>query len=142
MVIGNLSNSILNLLQYKDAFYDILIDLLKNNNSEEIKFNSLESLLKSGFKDYNVFFEAIQPQNCSNMFKFKVIELIGILKDEKSFDKLADLLHNSDDILIKISILKSLYIVDGIRSKSVIKNYLTDNNEDIRNVAKKLYESD
>ena len=141
-VIGNLSNSILNMLQYKDAFYDILIDLLKNNNSEEIKFNSLESLLKSGFKDYNVFFEAIQPQNCSNMFKFKVIELIGILKDEKSFDKLADLLHNSDDILIKISILKSLYIVDGIRSKSVIKNYLTDNNEDIRNVAKKLYESD
>jgi HEAT repeat protein len=76
------------------------------------------------------------------MFKFKVIELIGRLKDANSFDKLAELLHNSDDILIKISILKSLYIVDRIRSKPVIKNYLTDNNEDLRNVAKELIESD
>ncbi|MHB8281781.1 MAG: HEAT repeat domain-containing protein, partial [bacterium] len=106
-IIGNFSNNILNALQYQGALYNILIDLLKNNNSEEIKFNSLESLLKSGFKDSNVFFEAIQPQNCSNMFKFKVIELIGRLKDANSFAKLAELLHNSDDILIKISILKS-----------------------------------
>lgn len=141
-VIGNLSNGILNTLLYQDALYDILIDLLKNNNSEEIKFNSLESLLKLGFKDSNVFFETLQSQNCSNMFKFKVIELIGRLKDVNSFDKLVELLHNSDDILIKISTLKSLYIVDGIRSKSVIKKYLTDNNEDLRNVAKELSESD
>ncbi|MHB1680733.1 MAG: HEAT repeat domain-containing protein [bacterium] len=144
-VIGNFSNSISNKLQYQDRnalYIDILIDLLKNNNSEEIKFNSLESLLKSGFKDSNVFFEAIQPQNCSNMFKFKVIELIGRLKDKSSFDKLLEILHSSDDILIKISILKSLYIIDGIRFKSVIKNYLTDNNEDLRNVAKELIESD
>ena len=204
-VIGNFTN--INRAEYKYLRYEfikILFRLIKDNNSEEILYNSLESLMKLRFKDSDIFFETMQSKNRSIMFRFKVIELIGKLqaisghahdneftnnkntysentnnkeinnkvadnqvRNEKSaskaadnqdadnkvpnnkytnnigkfhsnFDKLLDILHNSDEILIKISILRALHSIDEARAKSVIEKYLTDTNEDLRSIAEEL----
>ncbi len=175
-VISNFSN--INRAEYKylkEEFLKILFELLKDNDNEEILYNSLESLIKLGFKDSAVFFETIQTKNRSVMFRFKVIELIGKLNDSvntdtdnhnidtdnitdiynsntynynkdadnaggihDNFNKLLEILRSSDEILIKISILRALYSIDETRARAVIKNYLSDTNEDLRNIAEEL----
>ena len=204
-VISNFSN--LNLTEYKylkEDFLKILYGLLKDNDNEEILYNSLDSLVKLGVEDSNIFFETLQPhsKHHSVMFRFKVIELIGKLHDSdaidsdsidsdainsdainydsvdsadyidfgskahdyhdseyyidtenkniynkntrniggvhNNFNKLLGILRSSDEILIKISILRSLYSINETKARAIIKNYLNDTNEDLRNIAEEL----
>ncbi len=111
--------------------------LLKEND-EETKLNYLESLLLSGEKNSEVFFGVLNSGNYSDIFRYKIIELIQKSGNKDSFEELASILRKEKSKMVKIALLRALHILDKEKSNSILKKYNSSKDKDIRNFSFEL----
>ena len=107
-------------------------------NDEEIRFNYLESLLLSGEKNSKAFLDALGSGNYSDIFRYKIIELVEKAGDKNGFDKLAAVLHGEKSKMVKIALLRALHTLDKRKSNSILKKYNSSKDKDIRNFSLEL----
>ena len=107
-------------------------------SDEEIKLNYLESLLTSGEENPGVFLDALNSGNYSDIFRYKIIELIQKSGDKGSFDKLASVLRKEKSKMVKIALLRALHILDKEKSNSILKKYNSSKDKDIKNFSLEL----
>ena len=111
---------------------------LLEENDEETRFNYLESLLLSGEKKSQVYLDAIKSGDFSEIFRYKVVELIQKTGAKDVFDKLVSLLSAEKSKMVKIALMKTLYILNKEKSNSIIKKYNSSKDEDLRNFSIEL----
>ena len=107
-------------------------------SDEEIKLNYLESLLTCGEENPGVFLNALNSGNYSDIFRYKIIELIQKSGDKGSFDKLASILRKEKSKMVKIALLRALHILDKEKSNSILKKYNSSKDKDIKNFSLEL----
>ena len=107
-------------------------------NDEEIRFNYLESLLLSGEKNSKAFLDALGSGNYSDIFRYKIIELVEKAGDKNGFDKLASVLRKEKSKMVKIALLRALHALDKRKSNSILKKYNSSKDKDIRNFSLEL----
>jgi|GEM_PF-3390614 len=122
-----------NLLEHKEEMF-----FLMEEKDEEIRFNYLESLLLSGEKNSNVFLEAVDSGNYSDIFRYQIIELVEKTGDKNGFDKLAALLLREKSKMVRIALLRALHSLDKGKSHSILKKYNSSKDKDIRNFSLEL----
>jgi hypothetical protein len=105
---------------------------------EEIKLNYLESLLISGEKNSKVLLDALESGNYSDIFRYKIIELVEKTGDKNAFDKLAAVLRKEKSKMVKIVLLHALHALDKRKSNSILKKYNSSKDKDIRNFSLEL----
>ena len=110
-------------------------------SDEEIRLNYLESLLISGEENPGVFLDALNSGNYSDIFRYKIIELIQKSGDKGSFDKLASVLRKEKSKMVKIALLRALHILDKEKSNSILKKYNSSKDKDIKNFSLELIEN-
>jgi hypothetical protein len=107
-------------------------------SDEEIKLNYLESLLLSGEKNPEFFFDTLNSGNYSDIFRYKIIELIQKTRNKGSFDKLVSVLRKEKSKMVKIALLSALHSLDKRKSNSILKKYNSSKDKDIRNFSLEL----
>jgi hypothetical protein len=107
-------------------------------SDEEIKLNYLESLLISGEKTTGVFLDALNLGDYSDIFRYKIIELIQKSGDKGSFDKLASVLRKEKSKMVKIALLRALHMLDKEKSNFILKKYNSSKDKDIKNFSLEL----
>ena len=105
---------------------------------EEIKLNYLESLLISGEKNSKVFLDALESGTYSDIFRYKIIELVEKTGDKNGFDKLAAILRKEKSKMVKIGLLRALHALDKRKSNYILKKYNSSKDKDIRNFSLEL----
>ena len=110
-------------------------------SDEEIRLNYLESLLISGEENHVVFLDALNSGNYSDIFRYKIIELIQKSGDKGSFDKLDSVLRKEKSKMVKIALLRALHILDKEKSNSILKKYNSSKDKDIKNFSLELIEN-
>ena len=103
-----------------------------------MKFNYLESLFACGEKNTSIFLDSLRSGEFSEMFRYKIVELIQQLKDRKSFDGLALLLRKEKSKMVKVALLRALHNIDKEKSGSILKKYKLSKDEDLRNFSGEL----
>ncbi|MCL6120243.1 MAG: hypothetical protein M1584_04315, partial [Deltaproteobacteria bacterium] len=111
---------------------------LFEENDEETRFNYLESLLSAGEKKSPVYLEALKSGGFSEIFRYKVVELIQKTGAKDIFDKLASMLPAEKSKMVKIALLKTLHVLNKEKSNSIIKKYNSSKDEDIKNFSIEL----
>ncbi|MHB8231588.1 MAG: HEAT repeat domain-containing protein [bacterium] len=114
---------------------------LLEEDDEETKLNYLESLLLSGEKNPRVFLDVVNSGNHSDIFRYKIIELIQKLGNKDSFDKLASILKKEKSKMVKIALLRALSIIDKGKSNPILKKYNSSEDKDLRNFSLELIKS-
>ncbi len=121
------------LLKHKEEMAFML-----EESDEEIKLNYLESLLISGEKTPGVFLDALNLGDYSDIFRYKIIELIQKSGDKGSFDKLASVLRKEKSKMVKIALLRALHMLDKEKSNFILKKYNSSKDKDIKNFSLEL----
>ena len=111
---------------------------LFKENDEETRFNYLESLLSAGEKKSPVYLDALKSGGFSEIFRYKVVELIQKTGAKDIFDKLASLLPAEKSKMVKIALLKTLHVLNKEKSNSIIKKYNSSKDKDIKNFSIEL----
>jgi HEAT repeat protein len=111
--------------------------MLKEDD-EETRFNYLESLLLSKEKNYVIFLDALNSGEYSDIFRYKIIELIQKTGSRKGFDELLPVLRKEKSKMVKIALLRALHSLDKEKSNSILKKYNSSKDKDIRNFSLEL----
>lgn len=108
------------------------MSFLLEEDDEEIKLNFLESLLLAGEKNPKVFLNNINSGNYSDIFRYKIIELIQKLGNKDSFDELSSILRKEKSKMVKIALLRALNAIDKGRSINILKKYSSSEDKDLK----------
>jgi hypothetical protein len=111
---------------------------LLSENDEEVNLNYLESLLLSGEKNPAVFFGALNSGNRSEIFKYKIIELIQKTGSREAFEGLVSVLRKEKSKMVKIALLRALYELDKEKSHSILKKFNASKDSDLKNFSNEL----
>ncbi len=114
------------------------MSFLLEDDDEEVRLNYLESLLESGEKDSHVFFDFLSSVRSSDIFRYKIIELIQKLGNEDSFKKLVSILCKEKNKMVKIALLRALRGIDKEKSDPIIKEYSLSIDKDLRDFSLEL----
>lgn len=113
---------------------------LLNEEDEQVKFNYLESLIECGEKNPSLIFEVLGSGKFSEIFRYKMVELIQQTHDKKSFEGLSGMLKKEKSKIVKIALLRALYNIDKKKSGSILERYKSSRDKDLRNFSLELAE--
>lgn len=114
------------------------MSFLLEDDDEEVRLNYLESLLESGEKDSRMFFDFLGSAGSSDIFRYKIIELIQKLGDEDGFKKLVSILRKEKSKMVKIALLQALRGINKEKSNPIIKEYSLSIDKDLRDFSLEL----
>ncbi|MHB1697330.1 MAG: HEAT repeat domain-containing protein [bacterium] len=114
------------------------MSFLLEENDEEIKLNYLESLFLAGEKNPRVFLDIVNSGNYSDIFRYKIIELIQKLGNKDSFGELVSILGKEKSKMVKIALLRALNVIDKKKSNLILKKYNSSEDKDLKNFSLEL----
>ncbi len=121
------------LIRHKEA-----LSFLLEEEDEETKLNYLESLLMSGEKNHLLFFGLIRSRGLSDIFRYKIIELIQKSGGRECFGELVSVLGKEKSKMVKIGLLRALRSIDKEKAEPIIKKFSLSKDKDLRDFSLEL----